>query len=570
MSDTVLEEEIKSNDTAAGTTEAQAASQDGAKSDNADSSNSANSDGATESKEDEFTDTQLTLDLVAAISDAAPCGEDPKYNLEFEVIKGEIAKPGARDFEVIAKNCNIVLTKQAKDITTFSYYVLAAGLEGGAEDFCSVINAFSQVLSKYWDDIHPTRERARTNSLKWLNEERTIGMLEKLEVNESHHKHLLKAKEALDAIKELTFEKFPDSPPSIKGVVQLVEGWIKKTKPQEKKAEAPKPVATSSATPTTTPSVGAGTPMGDLGSKSDAQKNLQKIALFYLQSENSNSIGYKLLRMVKWQELQAEPKTDAGKTLFAPPIAQRVSFYQNLVQQQNWDGILEKSETVFTEPGLHFWFDLQHYVCQALVAKGGTYVQCADAIKGELVSLLSRVPSLKDLKYKDETPFASSQTKEWLEEIAAEKSGGGSPTQASTKKAADLEEDLKAAEEMLSKGKFEEALYLIQTGCAYGSLKEVCERKSVMARMCYQNSQQFIADSLLSELDEQIVARKLDEWDTEFCIEIWTLHIKVLSAILESPTVEDADKDVFKKRLRNTYKRLSNSNPLSATKLSFI
>ncbi|MGL1933397.1 MAG: type VI secretion system protein TssA [Fibrobacterales bacterium] len=514
-------------------------------------------------------DTALTVELCTPISDSEPCGEDPKYNHEFEVIKGEIAKPGARDFEVVAQNCHIVLTKQAKDITTFSYYILASAMDNGIEDFCSVIIAFSRQLSEHWETIHPTRERARMNSISWLNEERTLGMLEKVEVSEANHSLLLSAKDALESIKTLTFEKFPDSPPSIKGLVQRVEKWVKSTKPQEIKADAPAPTATTSSA--AAPSSQGSTPMADMGSKTDAQKNLQKIAIFLSAQENSNPLGYKLLRMVKWQELQSEPKAEAGKTLFAPPIAQRVSFYQNLVQQQNWDGVIEKSETVFTEPGLHFWFDLQHYVCQALTAKGGTYAQCATAIKTELVGLLSRVPTLKDLKYKDDTPFASSQTKEWLDEIASEVGGGSStPSQVSTKKSADLETDMVTAEEMLGKGKFEDALFLIQSGCAYGSLKEVCERKTVMARMCYQNNQHFIADSLLSELDEEIQKRSLVEWDSDFCIEVWTQHIKVLSTITEMSTVDVADKEAIKIRLRNTYKRLSNVNPLSATKLNFV
>ena len=46
---------------------------------------------------------------------------------------------------------------------------------------------------------------------------------------------------------------------------------------------------------------------------------------------------------------------------------------------------------------------------------GAEYNACAEAVLGELLSLVKRVPDLMGFKYQDGTPFANALTTDWIQ-----------------------------------------------------------------------------------------------------------------------------------------------------------
>lgn len=477
----------------------------------------------------------LALALAAPISDANPVGDDPKYSAEFEFVKSEIVKTTERDWEQVTLAARKVLTTQAKDLTLLCYHLLASTVAKGWGEGAAAAQAMSLLLVGHWDAIHPERERARQNALKWLTEERTLGTFEQVAFTNADHPHFLAISKALGEIKNLLNEKFPDAPPSIKPLIQLIDEKAKATRPAPVAAPrtAPPPPTSSGSGGGSMGGSGEGGPapsVGDNASKSDLVKVLQKVALQLSSSEPDNPTGYKLLRICRWQEMTATPKNDGGKTPFPPPNPQRVSFLEGQVTQRSWAPVLEKCEAIFTEPGLHLWFDLQNWVVQAFVGKGQE--NCAEAIRTELRGLLKRVPQLPDLKFNDGTPLASPATREWLESIQKEGSGGGAKSAASREDT--LEADLEHAREMASSGRVPEALELLQAGLIYGDQRSRTVRQLEIARVAFLAGKIRPALSVSTEIADRAAKMDLGSWEPQLALEILEIHLKSLNAAIDA------------------------------------
>jgi len=471
-------------------------------------------------------------ELAAPISAALPVGEDPKYSTEFEFVKSEIAKMSERDWEQIAAASRKVLLSQAKDITLFCYHMLAGTMSRGWGEGAAAAQALSVLMAEHWDAIHPQRDRARQNAFKWLVEERTTGTFAQVAHTMEDHGSLVAFAQALGRIRELIESKFPENPPSLKPLLQMVEEKAKATKPVSAPTAAPSGPA-SGPSPSASGGTASSTPapaIADGASKGDLMMALQKIALQMSASDPASPVGWKLLRVCRWQELTALPKNEGGRTAFPAPNPARVSFLEGQFAQKSWGTILEKSETIFTEPGLHLWFDLQHWVVEALVGRGQE--PCAQAVRGELRGLLKRVPGLADLKFADGSPVATVQTRDWLDQIAREGSGG--PARSAAAREDTLEADLQAAREMASSGRVADALDLLQAGLLYGDLRSRTVRQLEIARTALLGGKIRPALSVSTEIADRAERLDLGAWEPALGREIMEVHLKALNSALEA------------------------------------
>jgi type VI secretion system protein VasJ len=471
------------------------------------------------------------LELIAPISDSNPVGDDPKYSVEFEFVKAEIAKTTERDWEQIHVNARKVLTSQAKDITLLCYGLLASTVAKGWAEGAAMAQAMSRLCGEHWDTLHPLRERARQNSFKWLTEERTLGTFAQVAVASGDHEALTAFAVALNELKGMLNEKFPESPPSIKPVIQFVEEKAKSTRPvavSAAPAPPPRPAESPASSGGSSAPIAAPT-VGDGASKSDLMNALRKIGLSLSSAEPDNPIGYKLLRISRWQEISVPPKNDKGMTTFPPPNPQRAAFLESQYTQRSWAPILEKSEPAFTEPGLHFWLDLQFYAVQAFQGKG--LETCAEAIRQELRALLRRVPQLVELKYNDGTPFANGQTKAWLEDLAQE--GSGTARQSAAAREETLESDLETAKELASSGKVSDAIDVLQAGLIYGDQRSRTLRQLEIAKLALQHGKIRAALAVATEIAERSERMSLAAWEPQLARAISDVLIKSLNAAIE-------------------------------------
>lgn len=474
--------------------------------------------------------------LVNPIPGDSPVGEDPKYAGEYEAVKAEVAKTSERNWELVYDNSVVVLTKLAKDITVLGYLMQAAALHKGWAAAAEVARSYAYLLTEHWDAIHPQRERARFNALKWLAEDRVVGSFEQIEAQDSDREAVESTVKALTAVNDLVREKFADSPPSIKPLVKALEEKAKGLR----MAEAPEPAPVTAQEPAQeapTPDPVAPPPVSsapalDLSkaSKADLTRSLQALALQLLAVEPEGALGFKLLRANRWQDIVSAPRNEKGVTPFPAPNKVRATALEGLCTQKSWNDILSRSEAAFTEPGFQFWFDLQSYVVQALEGRGLT--ACAEAVKGELKALLKRVPSLVDMKFADSTPFAGPATREWLEELCRE--GGAAPASSAAVRDISLEEDVVKATALASGGKLGEALELLQSGLLYGSLRDRTCRQLEIARLALLNGRPRLSLSVGASLVDLVSEHRLLEWEPLLGASIVELQLKALTAAIDA------------------------------------
>jgi type VI secretion system protein VasJ len=301
---------------------------------------------------------------------------------------------------------------------------------------------------------------------------------------------------------------------------------------------------------------------------SAARTLLQKTAQYYLKNDPSNPIGYKIMRVIKWQEIVKAPDSPNGILRIQGPNPNLVQYYQKLVQEQNWQEIIQKGEEVFTRPGMHFWFDLQYCLFQAMEGIGGDYHGCAGVIVEELTSLIERIPELLNFKYQDTTPFANAVTADWIQQKISERRSGGSGETGQVQDK-QLKEDKQAAMELVNKGKLEEALVLLQQRTDGSNMKTEAQRKLLMVDLCFQSQNVGMAEGILESIIEQIGgAANLENWDPGFCISVYTTGIKVYTSLAENKAHPDEIRTGFLIKARGCFKKLSKLDPVRAGKMN--
>ena len=492
-----------------------------------------------------MTNDPLFEKLTSPISQASPTGDDPKYNNEYDLVKNEVAKTSERDFEMVAMHAHTILTQQAKDITILGFGMLAHSALNKWKECAIYAHAYIWFLQNHGESIHPQRERARINALKWLNEDRVVGLFSQTEANPSDHEYLSALIEALKQIQQWVYTAFPSETFSIKSLIQAMELKHQSIKPNEP-AQTPPVVhppepKPSTAEPQPTPPPKEPSLSLENASRSDLQKQIQLIALQLSSREPEKALGYVLLRVNRWQDQIMLPKSDnQGKTPFQGPIKQRRDYFETLYSQGSFETILEKCEPVFTEPGMQFWFDLQFYVVNALRRLNRTPV--ADAIENELKALIARVPQIFGLLFADGTPLANPTTLEWIQSLGTSANSSNAPTpQSKSNKNVDLQEDLEQVEALGAAGKWAEALALLHNGVLHGSLQERTEREYAIAHTALKATKYRISWHYAQILIQRLEEQSLEKWDPKLALQIWKIAYHSSKSILQSePKATDA------------------------------
>ena len=164
---------------------------------------------------------------------------------------------------------------------------------------------------------------------------------------------------------------------------------------------------------------GAGAAGGTLAaeptSREDAAARVVSAARFLRRTEPRNPASYLMLRALRWGELRAEGSTPDPKLLDAPTTAVRMQL-RGFMLDENWEQLLEASESVMGTPVGRGWLDLQRYSLMACQGLGEGYAIVASAIRSELRALLTAIPSLPNTMLMDDLPTATGPTLNWLRE----------------------------------------------------------------------------------------------------------------------------------------------------------
>jgi type VI secretion system protein VasJ len=495
----------------------------------------------------------LLEDLLKPVSDASFCGEDGSYDPDFETARLEADKSTENDYAVMAEASRRFLMKKSKDMRALGYLTFASAMNDGLDAFGEAVQAYAKLVMEHWDDIHPKRPAARANALKWLNGERNVSLLGGVKGGATYET-LLAAHEILGELRVFCEQKFPESPPSFAGFAKVVKEFTEKHKPKPVEEAPVQSAAPAAAAPV----------QGAITSSGDALMAIQKGSYFLMESDKINPLSYRIVRMLKWEQLREAVPNNGGKTMIPAPYPATLEAYRTLFQNAQWQDLAKNGEETFSSDAYIFWFDLQRYICGALAGLGAEYAPCAKAIRIELALLLARIPGLESLAFDDGTPFADPVTREWIQtDVVSAVGGGGGGGPAPIKKKGDVGEEQKQAEALLGEGKLEAALQILRVGLANDSSeKNNFDRKLIMAELLFKGNKPHVSRSILEDLKSNLDRYTLTRWDPELCIAVYLLSQKVYLALMTS--AEDNFKPALWEKALEMHAQISKLDPVLA------
>ncbi|MCB1053292.1 MAG: type VI secretion system protein TssA [Acidobacteria bacterium] len=492
---------------------------------------------------------QITTWIAEPIPGGDPCGEDPKYDPLYEGIREEIAKTsgighGACDWEKVVKDSQTLLKNTSKEINLAAYLCCGLAQAEGIPGMIAGLEGLSVFLKTFWENMFPPLKKIqiRERSLSWVND-RLLELKDEGKLESKDRSELEKVLEVLDAFKEVVYEKFPEPPTNFKGLRNYFEETLNylppEPEPEPEKppeppptAEQPKPATTAPASsqPASKPTGPApGTPfempaMGDDASIEEMVKVLGKIGEAISKADPQNPLGFQLRRQGAWYYTKL-PNNNDGETFLMPPADELQTALKNMFSKAAWANLLERAEDLMNRFPL--WLDLQFYCGTAASILGESHEKVLRAIMQETYLLDQRIPQLKTLKFNDGTPFASSQTRDWIEGLAGQLAGGGGS-------AKDAAADLRSELMQTGVDRYAEALEMAQKVIETAqNPRDAFRMRFEAAAFCFEAKQFHWCHAFLEGLGSTIKKMRLQDWEPQLCGRVWGLHIKVARDLRE-------------------------------------
>ncbi len=495
--------------------------------------------------------SESTLQLAKPISDAEPCGENVRYDPDFERIKSEIDKISENDFKLIEELSEKLLREKTKDLLVASYYALGLTRTVEVAGLAEGLSALALIADTFWDDMFPPANRmtARRNAIQFFAEKASAG-LEGYRPVEADRAQLELALARLEAFQAFTLEKMEDSAPTLSGlkrVLRDIERRIpkKKTAPTDSSQDA---------------AGGIGSPT-EVGSVSDANLAVNRAVTFLREKDRTNAVPYRVLRALRWSAILGEPQHDSGVTRLPAPPEQRRAYFSSLLEQGDSEKLIAEGEAFFQDGTNHFWIDLQRLIAAAMQSAGDNFEGARTAVLEETGILMNRVPGLANLMFADRaTPFISPLTADWISSdvlplFSSAESARSAP--GPLPEAEDLEVQKKEAARLLQKGDLSDAISHMREGSENDrSAREHFVRQLYVADLCMKGGRPAVARPILESLDKDIEVHGLDSWDPDLALTAWTaLHscYRALGASGPAATKEQFTRlgaDVFEKVCR--------------------
>lgn len=383
------------------------------------------------------------------ISEDSPVGTDAKYEPEYEALTAEIAKLSSVSrsepvsWQAIVENGEEILAHKSKDITVASYVAFALMHTGGARGFIDGAELLRGLCENFWDEAFPPKAklRRRLNAYEWWHE-RALELLRKegqppitaqlaAEMTEAANRldrtvaelmedaHPLR--DITDAIRAITLlpEAKPEEPkpePAIP-TTQNGESAPRQNAPDSKPAQPQQPAA---------PAPAAAAAPGDTAAALAAFVDAARAYASALRAENpANYLAWQVTRVALWGKITVLPPDDGtGQTMIPPPDAQLVEAAERLLAGKNWLKAALAADDLFLAYPL--CIDLQRIADEALASLGSAFAAARASLRSETKAFTARLSGLTSLSYNDGTPFVSTATRAWLDEIASEGSSGSS------------------------------------------------------------------------------------------------------------------------------------------------
>lgn len=382
---------------------------------------------------------------VAPISEAAPCGEDARYDETYGEARSEIAQletptGGDPDWKKVEQLSGDILKTKAKDLLMASYFAFSRYKERGLKELPLGLTVLEQILERHHEGVFPTRPRGRGNAVGWLVDQLEPALATE-ELKPSDRETVVLLEKVVKALSTAMRSRLEDqSPPTSPLTDRMTRMLMAVPKPQPKPEPKPEPKpqpkpAAAPAAPAAAPAARVSAPMpaatADVGNAEEVSKflletgrSLVKAGGLLRRAEASTPAAYRLVRAGLWLHLHKSPPADAGGKTQIPPLpANRRQQFETIAANAKWTALLEETESALSQ--FRFCLDLNRMSDQALEALGEAYAPARAALAGEVSTLLRRMPELVDYTAGDGTPLADDQTKAWLATLTPSEGGDG-------------------------------------------------------------------------------------------------------------------------------------------------
>ena len=481
---------------------------------------------------------QIELLALQPVPGDHPAGENVRLESQFEDIEQEIAKLDALSIDhpvrwtLISENAQTILAQQSKDFLVVCYLTralcetdLVSGLNQG-------LRLAYGVADTYWDHAFPPKKRVRgrAQAFEWLAE-KCHPLLQEYRPRPRDLDAIKELEDTVVVLDELLLEKMHDAAPNLaefrqtfrrmREALEAQQSAQSKAQPDVQprvdQGAAVKPPARPQAvqTPAPTPASSVGNDRELMAAYRAAQDPL-RLASQYLSAKNAlDPEIYRINRFITWLGVSQLPPAVNNKTQIRPVAKDKLDRLLALRQEQNWQQlVLEIEPSLARAP---FWLDGQRYACEALEALAAN--EAADAVKAGVSGFVNRLPGVDGLTFFDDTPYADSATRQWIQQISrAESHSGGSNSL--TVDTADLSprwlESYELAQQMVVEKRIPDALNLFQDGVAQStSLREQSLWRLNQARLCFDAGLKQLALPLLEALDHQLVESGVEQWEPQ-------------------------------------------------------
>lgn len=484
----------------------------------------------------------------AVLSGEHPCGEDVSFHPEFERLQDEIEKNvsiyagNQTDWDVAFTCASNILEGISKDLWGLCYGARAAYAKGGALWLIAALDILNGYLENSWEGLHPRPLKRRLAAIQWLcSKFEVLFTDEPIPADDSDVGPL---RESFRRLQELLDEHFGEEAPSVSAIIRTLpdEALVMATDgpemtlvpaespvaPVPQAAQAPPPPMTSSQSDT-----GAVLSSDILAQVNrNTSDHTRRLAVHYLSLNYLDWRGYLLNRVALWTTIPQLPSADGtGITQMRPIPKDKLSGYQSAIQTKQFAGILPTLErSAANQP---YWLDGHFMVCQCLEALEA--IDAHDAVLRTLQRFLRLFPGVKELKYFDNTPFASPATLQWLAgqdqpdakgETAEMPWLSGTALGAVQSSPGDDESLLQTAIEKGGEESFGAGLALLGTALSLRSRKAV-KNALLQAKYCVAMKKTKAAKQLLTAIYRQLDQWDLIDWEPELSAQVITLLVSL-------------------------------------------
>lgn len=463
------------------------------------------------------------------LPDGTACGaEDMTFTPEFEALQAEVNKndglrPDERtDWDLVLEMSTALLAARTKDVWVLCWGCRAVFEQNGLQGLVPALDILAGYLDRHWDELYPSARRParRTAPLLWL-----IAKFERLlpadafpaEKDETY----TALRETLRHIQAVVDERLGDNAPSFRAIIRAVP----EPRAAEPKKETPVP-------PPDLSQLLAGLD-GD-GRVPDSilpqllratTQQTQQLAVHYLAQDATDWRAYLLHRAGLWGTVPQLPTATSENVTPLRPVVSRdkAASYKAAVDGRQYAAILPQLEKSASKAP--FWLDGQRLVARCLEglgADGALFV-----VRALLCRFIHCFPQLLDYKFFDGTPFASPDTRQWIEDLRQREAHKddepvltGDAQQVQYEEAL-LRQALAAYEETQNFDKGLEAL-----GAAPGGRTRAAVTHGLLqARYCLRAGKPKAGKELLLSLYDRLEAWDLLDWEPELSAKIVSLLI---------------------------------------------